>query len=92
MDVIFVVVFVGLNIGSPLKPVFVAELEADLSYVQACFVKERLCTNVSPVLPTFLELTESMADKPISHIVENVGPVNHEIYPTVEKDALRMQQ
>ena len=53
---------------------------------------ERLSADVTPVLPTFLELTETVADESVSHVVVDVHSVDHDVLPAIKKDALWMQQ
>ena len=91
VDVVLVVILVVLDACCPLDPVF-AELEADLGNVKIVLAEESLRSNVSPVLTTLLELTKTMTDEPISYVVIDVDPIHHDVFTSIEKDALGVQE
>ena len=78
-NVVLVVVFVVLNASSPLDPVF-TKLEANLGNVKIVLAEERLRSDVSPVLTTLLELTETMTDEPVPDVVIDVDSIHHDVF------------
>ena len=82
-NVVLVVILVVLDTSSPLDPVF-TKLEANFGNVEIVLAEERLRSNVSPVLTTLLELTETMTDEPVPDIVIDVDSINHDVFCSIE--------